>query len=190
MPAQAIGKAEHPTPADELLAAARDGDRAALEEVLQTIERRVYALSFRLACDPAGAEDLAQEALLKVCRHIGRYRVGSNFWGWVYRIVVNQSHDVRRAAKPAGPDLEDYPVPPNHDPVRDDQLRHVMQAMKSLTRREREALVLTGIEGYTCKEAGRILGCMPMAVRTRASAARKKLRERLSHFYPELREAT
>jgi RNA polymerase sigma factor (sigma-70 family) len=64
-----------------------------------------------------------------------------------------------------------------------------MQAMKSLTPRERDALVLTDIEGYSSKEAGRILGCLPMAVRTRASAARKKVRERLSRIYPELQEA-
>ncbi len=189
MSAQAIGKAAFPAPTDELLSAARDGDRTALDRVLSMIERRVYTLAFRLACDPVAAEDLAQEAMLKICRHIGRYKVGSNFWGWVYRIVVNQAHDIRRATKPTVPEIEDQPVPPNHDPVRSDQLRHVMQAMKSLTQRERDALVLTDIEGYTSKEAGRILGCLPMAVRTRASAARKKVRERLSRIYPELQEA-
>jgi RNA polymerase sigma-70 factor (ECF subfamily) len=189
MPAQAVSRANVPTPTDELLSAARDGDRTALERVLAMIERRVYTLSFRLACDPVAAEDLAQEAMLKICRHIGRYRVGSNFWGWVYRIVVNQAHDIRRAAKPTVPDLEDRPVPPNQDPVRSDQLRRVMQAMRTLTEKERSALVLTDLEGYTSKEAARILGCLPMAVRTRASAARKKVRERLIRFYPELEEA-
>jgi RNA polymerase sigma-70 factor (ECF subfamily) len=189
MPAQSTGRAEVQTPTDELLAAARDGDHAALERVLAMIERRVYTLALRLTCEPAAAEDLSQDAMLKICRHIGRYRVGSNFWGWVYRIVVNQAHDIRRAAKPTVPELEDHPVPPNHDPVRNDQLRRVMQALKILTEKERDALVLTDIEGYTSKEAARILGCLPMAVRTRASAARKKVRERLSRFYPELREA-
>jgi RNA polymerase sigma-70 factor (ECF subfamily) len=124
------------TPSDDLLARARDGSRSALGEVLSIIERRVYTLAFRLACDPVAAEDLAQEALLKVCRHIGRYRIGSNFWGWVYRIVVNQARDIHRARKPTVPEIEEPAVPPNQDPVRSDQLRHVMLAMRSLTHRD------------------------------------------------------
>ena len=179
-------RADITTPSDDLLAKARDGSRSALEEVLSMVERRVYTLAFRLACDPVAAEDLAQEALLKVCRHIGRYRVGSNFWGWVYRIVVNQARDIHRAARPTVPETGEPAVPPNQDPVRSDQLRHVMRAMRSLTHRERTALVLTEIEGYTSSEAAGILRCMPMTVRTRASVARKKIRERLSRFYPEL----
>jgi RNA polymerase sigma-70 factor (ECF subfamily) len=175
-------------PAEPLLAAARDGDRSALEQVLKLIERRVYTLAFRLACDPVAAEDLAQEAMLKICRHIGRYRVGSNFWGWVYRIVINQAHDIRRTTKPTVPAQEDQPVPPNHDPVRSDQLRHVMIALRSLSERERTALVLIDIEGYSSKEAGRVMGCLPITARTRAAVGRRKVRIRLSRDYPELRE--
>jgi len=186
-PAQAGGSAAA-APSDVILASARDGDRDALEEILRFIERRVYTLALRLACDPAAAEDLAQEAMLKICRFIGRYRVGSNFWGWVYRIVVNQAHDIRRAAKPTVPELGEHPVPPNHDPVRKDQLEHVMNAMRQLTKKERSALVLIDIEGYTSREAGRILRCLPITVRTRAAVARRKVRTTLSRDYPELRE--
>ena len=177
-----------PTLPESLVLAAKDGDRAALEELLSAIERRVFALAYRLTGNPAAAEDLAQEALLKVCRHIGRYREGANFWGWIYRIVINQARDDYRKAKPEVPELPDFPVAPAVDPVRGEQLRLVMRAMDCLTRRERAALVLIDIEGHSSSEAASVLGCLAITARTRAAHARKKVRRVLSRHYPELRE--
>lgn len=181
------GRPADPSPAESLILAARDGDRVALGELLSTIERRVYALSYRLMGNPTAAEDLAQEALLKVCRYIGRYREGSSFWGWIYRIVVNQARDFYRRSRPESSECPEVPVPPDVDPVRGEQLRHVMQAMSRLTARERAALVLLDIEGYSSREAAAILGCLAITARTRAAQARKKVRQELSHRYPELR---
>ncbi|MBI3693597.1 MAG: hypothetical protein HY238_01985 [Acidobacteria bacterium] len=62
-------------PVDELadlVAAARAGDRAALEALLVNIERRVFALAYRLVGEPAAAEDVAQEALLRYDRYAQR----------------------------------------------------------------------------------------------------------------------
>ncbi|MCP5117326.1 MAG: RNA polymerase sigma factor [bacterium] len=183
-PARPVAEA----PPEELILAARDGHRPSLEELLTSIERRVYALAYRLTGNRAAAEDLSQEALLKVCRHIGRYRTGSSFWGWVYRIVVNQARDNYRKAKPEVGEPSELAVEPDVDPVRGEQLRLVMRAMSCLTGRERAALVLIDIEGYSGREAAAVLGCLAITARTRAAQARKKVRRVLSRHYPELRE--
>ena len=60
--------------------------------------------------------------------------------------------------------------------------------MGVLSEKERQALVLTEIEGFTSVEAARVLGTLAITVRVRAGQARKKLRRALSHYYPELRE--
>ena len=186
-------------PADEaqgrlaaLVSAAQSGDRAAVEALLEAIERRVYTLAYRLVGDPTSAEDVSQEALLKICRRLNQYRGGKNFWGWVYRIVINQTHDHRRATdrKPIETLRLEMPAPNDFHPAREEQLRRIMEALSVLTEKERTALVLTEVEGFSSVEAARVLGCFPITVRTRAAQARKKVRRVLSRFYPELREAT
>lgn len=175
---------------EDLMWAARAGDRTALEAFLERIQRRVYLLAFRLLGDATLAEDVAQEVLLKICRRLGQYRERSNLWGWIYRIVVNQVHDFRRSAGVQRQAETDYGEPSSFDPERQEQLRRVMEAMKALSEKERAALVLIDIEGLSSREAAKVLGCLAITARTRAAQARKKVRRVLSRYYPELREAT
>jgi len=174
---------------DELVGAARAGDRAALDGLLEAIERRVYTFAYRLAGDRAAAEDVAQDALLKICRRLDQYR-GGNFLGWVYRIVVNQARDARRAAARWVGEPIEIAVLPGHDPARTEQLRRLEEAWRVLSQKERAALTLTDLEGLSSAEAARILGCLAVTARVRAAQARKKLRRELSRYYPELRETT
>ena len=180
------GRVEADADLAELVAAARAGDRASLEALLESIERRVYGFAWRLTGNRAAAEDVTQEALLKVCRRLEQYRGGS-FAGWVYRIVVRQAHDHRRAAGPVAEALGEIAVA-GVDAVRQEQWRRVEGALAVLTEKERRALVLTEMEGFTSVEAARILGCLAVTVRVRAAQARRKLRRALSRCYPELRE--
>jgi RNA polymerase sigma-70 factor, ECF subfamily len=125
---------------------------------------------------------------LKICRRLDQYRGGASFLGWVYRITVRQAHDWRRSAGPATLELPEVMAVSGLDAAREEQLRRVEEAMRVLSEKERQALVLTEIEGFTSVEAARILGTLAITVRVRAAQARKKLRRALSHYYPELRE--
>jgi RNA polymerase sigma-70 factor, ECF subfamily len=62
----------------------------------------------------------------------------------------------------------------------------VQEALATLTQKEREAVVLLDMEGYTSAEAASMLGTFAVTVRTRAAHGRKKLRAWLSRYYPEL----
>ena len=116
-------------------------------------------------------------------QHLRRYRPGSNFSAWVGRITANQVHDFRRTYKtyPASPD-----VITQYDDERQEQLIRVQEALAVLTPKERDAIVLIDIEGYSSGEAASILGTLSVTVRTRAAHAHKKLRAYLSRYYPEL----
>jgi len=183
----AVGDAEAEQLAG-LVAGARTGDRAALERLLETIERRVYVLAYRLVGDPVAAEDVSQEVFLKICRRLDQYRGGS-FLGWVYRMVVNQAHDYRRTAGPRTEEIGDDVATAGYDADREEQLQRVGAAMQTITEKERTALVLTEIEGFSSAEAARIAGCLRVTLRVRAAQARRKIRRALSRYYPELREA-
>lgn len=179
---------ETDSPLEGLVAAARAGDRAALEALLEAIERRVFGFAYRLTGNRAAAEDVSQEVFLKICRRLDQYRGGSSFLGWVYRITVRQAHDWRRSTGPATGELPEAMAGPVLDPAREEQLRRVEEAMRVLSEKERQALVLTEIEGFTSVEAARVLGTLAITVRVRAAQARKKVRRALSPYYPELRE--
>ena len=174
---------------EALIRAAVAGDRSALEDVLASVERRVYLLAWRLIGDTSAAEDIAQEVLLKLARHLDRYRPGTNLWGWIYRIVVNQVHDYRRSARVMPETPMPMPVPVS-DSDRQEQLARVEAALAILTPKEREAVILLDVEGYSSSEAASIAGTLAITVRTRAAHARKKLRRHLSRYYPELREGS
>lgn len=179
---------------DLWITAARSGDRRALEALMGAIEQRVFTLAWRLTGDPALAEDVTQDSLFKICRKLSGYTPGGNWWGWVYRIVLNQVRDAQRRLgrrKTAEVDLETSPDPApvaRQDPARDEKLRRVAEAMSVLTKKERSALVLMDLEGFTSREAAKILGCLASTARSRAAHARKRVRQELRRYYPELNE--
>jgi len=174
---------------EEWIQAAVEGDRAALEEVLMAVERRIFTFAWRLSGDREAAEDITQEVLLKIASHLNRYRPGSNLWAWIHRIVVNQVHDYRRGARREWP-LEEKANAPGYQPELEQRLSRLQQALGVLTKKEREALILLDVEGYTSREAAAIVGSLAITVRTRAAHARRKVRQYLSRYYAELGEQT
>src|SRR5207237_8625147 len=82
----------------EVLAACRRGDPKAFEQVVRATHRRVYTQALRLVRDRQDAEDVAQEAYLRVYRGLAGFRGDAQFETWLYRIVANaaMSHLRRR----------------------------------------------------------------------------------------------
>lgn len=172
---------------EALVLSAKSGQPEALDSLLRAIEQRLYLFCCRVLADSHQAEDATQESLFLICRHISSYREGTNFWAWAHKISLRQCQTLRRKHRPAEALPSTHPaITPA--PERAQQFQHVLSALTALSEKERSALVLTEIEGYTSNEAARILHCLPMTVRSRASAARRKVREALSNHYPELRE--
>lgn len=188
MPAAETVGTDSLTELEALAAEARTGDRLALEEFLRHIDRRVYLFAFRLVGNAAAAEDIAQEALWKICRSLNQYRSGTNLWGWIYRIVLNQARDWRRSEKRARWVEAVDAAAEEEDWDRREQLRRLIDALALLTEKERAALVLLDMEGLGSAEAAQVMGCLRITARSRATQARKKVRRFLSQYYPELRE--
>jgi RNA polymerase sigma-70 factor (ECF subfamily) len=77
----------------ELAVAARDGSPDACTELVRRFERPVYNLVARLVQDPAMAEDLTQEAFLKMFRALDRFDPEQRFSSWLFRIAHNTAID-------------------------------------------------------------------------------------------------
>src|SRR6266516_831153 len=73
----------------ELLARCKRGDRLAFEELVRATHRRVYSLAYRLVGDRFEAEDVAQDAYLRMFRGLARFLEEAAFETWMHRIVTN-----------------------------------------------------------------------------------------------------
>lgn len=82
---------------DALIAAARAGDRGALEQLLRRHQRRIYTICRRLTGNDADAYDATQQALISISRGLDRFAGRARFTTWAYRIASNAALDeIRR----------------------------------------------------------------------------------------------
>jgi len=167
----------------DLLAACRRGDQRALEELVRQTHRRVYGLAFRLVGDRFEAEDVTQEAYLRMFRGLAGFREEARFETWMHRIVTNAAINQLRRRGRFGELLTDealdVPVPDRAEElaVSHDALERGLAALPS---GQRSVLVLKDVYGLSCREIGEELGIEEGAVKVRLHRARKKLKDVLS----------
>jgi RNA polymerase sigma factor (sigma-70 family) len=160
----------------ELVAAARGGDRAAFAALLDRHDRAVRAVTRRLLSE-FDAEEVVQEAFLQAYLGLDRLRDPARFGGWLCAIAVNLAKMRLRSRKPVLTGLTDGAV---HDGSESAEVAEIVRAaLGALPPREREALLLTYVEGLTSPEVASLTGERPGAVRTRLHRARARMRELL-----------
>jgi RNA polymerase sigma-70 factor (ECF subfamily) len=169
----------------ELLAACRRGDRAAFEEVVRRTHRQVYTQALRIVGDRHEAEDVAQEAYLRVFRGLARFRGDAQFETWLYRIVANAAiTQLRRRGR--FPELAlDRPEGPVEVPgsarvaEQAADRQELTEALASLPLSLRAVVVLKDVYGFPHKEIADLLGTTEGAVKVRLHRARRRLKDQL-----------
>lgn len=78
------------------IAAAREGDQGAFEELVRLYEKRVLALTQRMCKNPEDAAEAAQEAFFAAWRGLKNFRGDSSFSTWIYRLASNACVDLLR----------------------------------------------------------------------------------------------
>lgn len=167
---------------DELLIAARAGDRRALDSLLRTQYDRLYAVTRRILGNDADAADATQEALIAVMRGLPTFDARARFSTWTYRIAVNAALDeLRRRGRRATPgefdESQATPLAPGPDTGPDsvaDRL-DVDAALHHLPPDFRAAVVLRDLCGLDYAEIGDVLGIPPGTVRSRIARGRAAL---------------
>ena len=157
--------------------------RAIFSRLVREHAAVLYGLAYRLAPspDPTEAEDLVQEALLRAWRAFGGFRREADLRTWLYRILVNVSHDRRRSLarlfrrRPA-------PRPPPPDPAERMEGREVVErvldAGTHLSRRQRECLLLRVRGNLSYREIAEVLRIREGVVKLHLVHARRKLLDR------------
>jgi RNA polymerase sigma-70 factor (ECF subfamily) len=169
---------------EELLVLVGGGDRQAYRILVERHGRRVLALARRMTGNLADAEDVAQDAFLRVWQRAGMWRdQGAQFSTWLYRVVMNLCLD-RRRRKPMAP-LETAGNPADDRPNAEattaagERSGQVEAALARLPDRQRAALVLSYYEGLSNAASAVILDISVVALESLLVRARRALRAEL-----------
>jgi len=158
------------------------GDRAAFDELIVCHQARVLMTAWRLLGSKEDAQDAAQEVFLRLYRHLRRVDPKRPLMPWLYRMTVNVCHDAyrkrRREVLPAEElDPATLSLDPSTELARTERKAMIVAALKTLTEKERAAVVLRDIEGLTTAEVAQTLGSSETTVRSQISTARVKIRK-------------
>ncbi|MEO7092871.1 MAG: sigma-70 family RNA polymerase sigma factor [Polyangiales bacterium] len=176
----------------ELVDKAKAGDNAAFGELVRRYSPRVRRLTRHLVRGHADADDVAQEAFVRAHQALPRFDGRSEFFTWLYRIVVNlslnraRSLTVRRAVPIDDPAVEGTLIAKdarNADPST--QLEHrrmaaaLLEEIAKLPQSLQATVTLVCIEAVPQEKAAEIFGCSVGTVAWRVHEARRRLREAL-----------
>src|SRR6202049_2573126 len=100
----------------QLVSAAKAGDAAAFEELVNRYERKIFRLGMNITQNRKDAEDVMQEAFLKSFKNLDRFQGDSRFYTWLVRIAVNEALMKLRKRRPNQVSL-DEPVSDGEEPV-------------------------------------------------------------------------
>lgn len=170
----------------ELLAVVKGGSQPAFAELVRRHTERFYRLAFRYVQDRGTAEDIVQDAFLKLWEDPGKWQPDRNtkFTTWFYRIVVNLCLDWQKKKRPlpldeAAPILDERD-PPDEEIIRMQQQRILEKEIAELPERQRTALNLCFDEGLTNQEAADVMGIGLKALQSLIMRAKTTLKERMT----------
>ncbi len=202
-----ISASEKIAAAEDLLMAARRGNRAAFAEILQPIRRELRAFTYRMLGSCQDAEDALQETSLKAWHALANYQEQSSFRAWMYRIATPVCLELLRtkpkrmvprevgpAGQPGPPSgeprsdiawLDPFPdsfLPPEADPARALQLRQsvrlgLVRAMQVLPPKQRAALILHDVLDWNAAEVAAMVEITEVAVNSALVRGRATLAE-------------
>lgn len=171
------------------MAQAAQGSETAFRQLATRHDGWLLRLAGRLVQSRADAEDISQEALLRLWINAPKWKPVAPVRTWLYRVVVNLANDVHRRRRRQGRydapladavDAADPAPGPAALMARAETGRAVGAAIARLPDRQRNALVLTYYEGLSNAEVAAILGTSVSGVEALLVRARRELRGALS----------
>ena len=182
----------------ELLAAARQGDAAALEALLVRYQPQLYRFGLRMCGNAEDAGDVAQQSLISMARSLRDFRGDASVSSWLYSIARSYCIKKRRRSKFAPEREESIDAPgnaavqrvadpspdPEHAAAGGEIEAALAAAISALDEGQREVLVLRDVEGLSAAEVAKVMGISVDAVKSRLHRARVAVRNRLPGMQP------
>lgn len=189
----AVGSAGAPVSDDALLVLYANGDPEAAAELMQRLAPRALGVAIRVLGNRAEAEDITQEAMMRLWRMAPDWQPGqAKVSTWLYRVVMNLCIDLKRRQRGGHVDLDAIPDPEDPACSAADQLQDVarhdalQQALMQLPERQRQAVVLRHIEELTNPEISGIMEISVEAVESLTARGKRALAKALANRREEL----
>ncbi len=168
----------------ELAALALAGDREAFGTLVERYAAQARRLARSILGNEDDADDAAQDGFLAALRHLGRYDPARPFGPWLLRIVANAASDRRRrrkvrATEEVTPDFRSKHAGPDVQTDREAFGQQLREALAELPERQRMAVVLFDVEGYSHREIAEVLDVQEGTVRSDVFHGRRALRKAL-----------
>jgi RNA polymerase sigma-70 factor (ECF subfamily) len=183
------------------LEALRNGDRNEFSRMVEMYSGRLYRLGLKMLGNQQDAEDNLQETFLKAFRGLKNFDGRSSLSTWLYRVAINESlmhirhkhPEMISIEEPGEADSEDqeplqivdWCCMPERELMSSEVRRRLDKAIEELPASLKTVFVLRDIEEMSTLQTAEVLGLSEMAVKTRLSRARLRLREKLSAYFSE-----
>ena len=174
---------------EELMLAVGKGDMVAFEELVVRHQASAWHLAYRFLRDRARAEDIAQEAFLRVLESAGRWRPTVRFRTYLYQIIARLCRDFVQKKSPESSDrlgdTADVQPLPEAVLVADEQQRIVREAIAALPPNQRTAIIVRYYHNLGYEEIAAVLGTTVKGAERLLARARAAIRGGLGEFLEE-----
>lgn len=184
---------------DQLIAMVKDGQTEAFDYLMDRHAGKAFQIAYGILNQKDDAEEVTQDAFVRIFRALPKFRGDSEFSTWMYRIVVNQARNKYRWNKRRGShvnmsinqtldfddnstltfDVPDTSKTPDRDVIFREWEGEISREMESLPAVNREALILRNVKNMSYEQIANVLNCKVGTVKSRIARAREELRKRL-----------
>lgn len=171
-------------PDAELVARARSGDEAALDLLVRRFHAGAYRLALSYLQEPHAAEDVVQDAFIKVFRGLDGFRGDASFRTWLFRITANEARSaLRRTGRRREDPIEDAWVvrSPGDDPseaaMTTTEAERARAMLALLPEKQRLSVALRIEDDLSFREIGEVTGSSEGAARVNYFHGIRRLRE-------------
>ena len=180
---RSIGQMSTDREADQIKRAA-GGDPAAIRAIVVRHTARLHALAFRMLRSSEDAEDVVQETFLRAWKALPTWQPRAKLSTWLHRVTLNLCYDRLRKKRETTtddlPEQADETPGPHAQLVRQQTVERVQAGLSALPDRQRAALSLCALEGYSNREAADILEISVDALESLLARGRRQLKKRLT----------
>ncbi|MCB0733934.1 MAG: RNA polymerase sigma factor [Bacteroidetes bacterium] len=166
-----------------LIEACLGGDSSAFEQIYKQLSEKMYMVSLRYTQNDSDAQDVLQEAFIRIYKNLNRFKFQGSFEGWCRRIVVNSSIElIRKRNRHQFDDIEQTEaIALDPKSISKLTMQELLGLIRQLPDGYRTVFNMYVIEGYSHKEIGETLGISENTSKTQLFKARQALQKKLTN---------